>query len=206
MQSLEQTKAGLRVKSTKSGKPRKFSLPAQALTVLQEHRIKQGKDREMFGADYVENDLVFCQPAGGYYSPDKVGARVSDSMRKAGIQGVSLHSLRHSHASELLSKGTHIPTVAKRLGHANPNVTLSIYAHALEADEVAAAKTWNDAMADVISTAGQIPGPTQNLAKPSAKPSSYAEVIANASEKMERATGIEPEKTYIRLGKTIASH
>ena len=32
----------------------------------------------------------------------------------------------------------------------NANVTLSIYAHALEADELAAAKIWDDAMANVI--------------------------------------------------------
>ncbi len=71
-------------------------------------------------------------------------------MRKAGIHGVSLHSLRHTHASELLSKGVPIPTVAKRLGHANANITLSIYAHSLEADELAAAKIWDDAMVSVI--------------------------------------------------------
>jgi hypothetical protein len=41
-------------------------------------------------------------------------------------------------------------TVAQRLGHANANVTLSIYAHALEADELAAAKIWDDALARVI--------------------------------------------------------
>jgi integrase len=52
----------------------------------------------------------------------------------------------------LLSKGAPIPTVAKRLGHANANVTLQIYSHALEADELAAAKVWDDAMADVIET------------------------------------------------------
>lgn len=62
-------------------------------------------------------------------------------MMKAGLEGVSLHSLRHSHASELLSKGVPILTVAKRLGHATPNITLSIYAHALEADELAAARS-----------------------------------------------------------------
>ena len=59
--------------------------------------------------------------------------------------------LRHTHASGLLSAGVPIPAVAKRLGHKNANVTLSIYSHAIEADELAAAKVWNDAMADVIS-------------------------------------------------------
>jgi len=150
--SLEQTKAGLRVKSTKSGKPRRFAVPSAALDALEEHRSRQQADLEMFGAEYKDNDLVFCQPEGGYYSPDRVGARVVELMRKAGLAaGVSLHSLRHTHASELLSKGVPIATVAKRLGHASPNITLSIYAHSLEADELAAAKIWDDAMTEVIA-------------------------------------------------------
>jgi integrase len=150
--SLEQTKAGLRVKSTKSGKPRRFAVPAVALEALKRHRAEQDNDRAMFLSDYQENDLVFCRPEGGYYSPDRVGARVSELMRKAGVNGVSLHNLRHTHASELLSQGVPITTVAKRLGHANANITLSIYAVALEADELAAAKTWGDSMADVLGT------------------------------------------------------
>ncbi len=93
----------------------------------------------------------------------------------------------------ILLHGTPIPTVAKRLGHANANVTLSIYAHALEADEMAAAKIWDDAMADVISAGRTTTGKSaQNLAKSSAKPHVYPEVVANKSEKLERATGIEP--------------
>ncbi len=91
---------------------------------------------------------MFCRPDGRYYSPDRIGARVTELMKKAGIEGASLHSLRHTHASELMSHGVPIPTVAKRLGHANPNITLSIYAHALEADELAAAKIWDDSMAE----------------------------------------------------------
>jgi integrase len=148
--SLEQTKNGLRVKTTKSEKPRRFAVPAAAVDALRSHQTVQDRDKDLFAACYQDNQLVFCKPDGHYYSPDRVGARVVELMKKAGIEGVSLHSLRHTHASELLSNGVPIPTVAKRLGHANANVTLSIYAHALEADELAAAKIWNDAMADVI--------------------------------------------------------
>jgi integrase len=164
--SLEQTKAGLRVKSTKSEKPRRFAVPAAALVALAEHRTEQNYDRAHFGADYQDNERVFCRPDGSFYSPDRVGARVSELMRKVGLVNVSLHSLRHTHASELLSQGVPIPTVAKRLGHANANVTLSIYAHALEADELAAAKIWDDAMVDVIGANKR--EPNRNLAKSSA--------------------------------------
>jgi integrase len=151
--SLEQTRAGLRVKSTKSEEPRQLGVPEWALDVLQEHREEQDRDRRLFGAQYMENNLVFCQPDGRYYSPDCLGARVVELMRKVGLHGVSLHSLRHSHASILLSKGVPPAVVSQRLGHADQNITLSIYSHALPADTRAAAKIWNDSMAEVIAGA-----------------------------------------------------
>ena len=152
--SLEQTKAaGLRVKSTKSEEPREVGIPEWALEVLKEHRADQDWDRSMFGENYAGHNLIFCQPGGQYYSPDREGARVVELMRSAGLQGVSLHSLRHSHASILLSKGVPAAVVSERLGHADQNITLSIYSHALPADSRAAAKVWNNAMADTVAEA-----------------------------------------------------
>jgi integrase len=148
--SLEETKAGLRIKSTKSGEPRRFAIPAKVLEVLREHKQEQEQHRGIFGPDYSSRNLIFARPDGDYYSPDKVGTRIRAAMRRAGLAGVSLHSLRHSHASELLSKGAPITAVSERLGHASPNITLSIYSHALPSDNEAAAKLWNDAMADVL--------------------------------------------------------
>ncbi len=126
-------------------------MSAQALNALQDYQAEQNRDRELYGETYQDNQLVFCRPDGGYYKPDKISVRVTELSAKAGLKGARLHSLRHSHASELLSKGAPIPTVAKRLGHANANVTLAIYSHALKAGELAAAKIWDDALADVIS-------------------------------------------------------
>jgi integrase len=115
--SLEETKAGLRVKGTKSGKPRRFIVPAFALHALAEHRTEQGRDKQMFGSTYQGNQLVFCRPDGSYYKPDKVTARVTELARKLGFpKGVTLHVLRHSHASQLLSKGTPLPVVVSDLG------------------------------------------------------------------------------------------
>jgi integrase len=151
--SLEETKAGLRVKSTKSGHARRIALPAEVLDVLREHQRAQEEDRKLYGPDYANLRLVFCRPDGFYYNPDKFGVRVRRAMQAAGLHGVSLHSLRHSHASELLSQGAPITAVAERLGHASANVTLGIYSHALPADNQATAKLWNDAMASVIATA-----------------------------------------------------
>jgi integrase len=157
------------------GKPRRFQVPSPALDALAEHRTEQDRDKDRFGDDYQNNDLVFCQPGGKHYSPDCLGARVAEVIKKCGLEGVSVHSLRHTHASELLSQGVLIPTVAKRLGHANANVTLSIYAHALEVDELAAAETWNTAMAKVIDTNRR--RPERSLAKSSADGTRKLQVI-----------------------------
>jgi integrase len=151
--SPEQTKAGLRIKTTKSEEARRFSVPEWALEVLRAHWQEQQHDRQLFGKDYDDHNLIFCQPGGTYYSPDRLGARVVELMRKVGLEGVSLHSLRHSHASILLSNGVPVAVVSQRLGHADQNITLSIYSHALPADTLAAARIWNDSMADVIADA-----------------------------------------------------
>jgi integrase len=79
-----------------------------------------------------------------------MSVRVTEFARKNGFPGIGLHSLRHSHASQLLSSGTPITAVSDRLGHANSSVTLSIYSHVLPADKSAAAEMWNTAMANVI--------------------------------------------------------
>jgi integrase len=63
-------------------------------------------------------------------------------MEKAGIKDASLHTLRHTHASHLISNGVPITVVSERLGHADVNITLSIYSHMLPTDDARAAESW----------------------------------------------------------------
>ncbi|UTH13330.1 tyrosine-type recombinase/integrase [Macrococcus equipercicus] len=44
----------------------------------------------------------------------------------------TLHSLRHTHASVLLSEGVSITYISKRLGHKDINITLKVYSHLLD--------------------------------------------------------------------------
>lgn len=46
--------------------------------------------------------------------------------------GVTIHSLRHSYAYLLKSKGVHVTTAQKLLGHSDPKVTLSVYTQVLD--------------------------------------------------------------------------
>ena len=42
---------------------------------------------------------------------------------------VRFHALRHTHASALIASGLDVLTISRRLGHASPAVTLTIYGH-----------------------------------------------------------------------------
>ena len=53
-------------------------------------------------------------------------------MTAANVTPIRFHDFRHTHASILISEGVDIVKVSDRLGHANPKITLEIYAHKMQ--------------------------------------------------------------------------
>jgi integrase len=144
--SIEQTRDGLRVKSTKNRKARIFSLPASAVQALKDHQTAQREWAAKVGPDYrTDLGIVFADECGEYRKPDSVTSTACRIAEKAGFKGVSLHNLRHGHGSQLLSAGVPLPAVSARLGHSSPYVTATIYSHALKMDELEAAAKWEAA-------------------------------------------------------------
>lgn len=147
--SLAQTtRDGVFLKLPKGRRVRRFSLPTSAVRVLEAHRVNQEKIRSLFGADYRSDlDLVFSTVEGNFLKPDAVSGTVGSLARKLGFPlGISLHTLRHTHGSHLLSEGVPLPAVSKRLGHANTHITASVYSHALEKDDEKASDAWERVM------------------------------------------------------------
>jgi integrase len=61
-------------------------------------------------------------------------------MDALGWPEITLHSLRHTHASMLIASGMDILTISRRLGHANPTVTLNVYGHLIAGSDDKAAQ------------------------------------------------------------------
>jgi integrase len=142
--SLEQTKAGLRVKSTKTEAPREIPLPAIAMDVLRTLRAAQVENRRLFANDYRDDlNLVFATPDGDYLKPDSVTAKICLMAAKAGMRGISQKALRHAYGSFLLSEGMPLPVVSKLLGHSDIYTTAKIYSHSLSKDEERAGEMWD---------------------------------------------------------------
>jgi len=54
------------------------------------------------------------------------------ALRKAGLPEITPHQLRHGTASLLLNQKVAVPVVSKYLGHANPGITMKVYAHMID--------------------------------------------------------------------------
>lgn len=61
--------------------------------------------------------------------------RIKKHCDEAGVPEISVHGLRHTHASLLIANGVSIQAVAKRLGHANTITTQQTYIHLLKSAE-----------------------------------------------------------------------
>jgi integrase len=55
------------------------------------------------------------------------------AVKAAKLPEISLHDLRHTHATLALRAGIHPKVVSERLGHATGSITLDTYSHAIPA-------------------------------------------------------------------------
>jgi integrase len=132
VQSLEQTKDGLRFKPPKTHRSRRsIALAAITVEALRSHRAKQAEERLALGPAYEDNDLVCPRPGGSPWPPDMFSTAFSAYVRRSGMTRIRFHDLRHSHASHLLKAGVHPKIVSERLGHSNVGITLDTYSHVL---------------------------------------------------------------------------
>ena len=76
-------------------------------------------------------ELVFPDRQGRLMKPTTVNRHLKALSAKAGVAGISLHSLRHFHASVALQHSPNFVLVSRRLGHASVSTTLEIYGHVL---------------------------------------------------------------------------
>ncbi len=92
-------------------------------------------------------DLIFPNQAGGPVDAANLRYRVFyPALKRAGLERVRFHDLRHTYASLMIQQGENIKYIQTQLGHSSPTVTLNVYAHLMESTNQAAAKRLENAI------------------------------------------------------------
>jgi integrase len=96
----------------------------------------------------VNRDIVFASPTGDYIHPDTVSKTWGKSARRAGVENVRLHDLRHAHAEGLIRANVHPKVVQERLGHSSAAFTLNVYGHVSAGLQARAAEAFEKQVAE----------------------------------------------------------
>lgn len=106
---------------------------------LTEWKAAQAVELAKLGIEQNDDTPMCCSDTGGWYRVDNFTHWWAKWRKEHGFPDVKFHELRHTQATQLLGNRVDVATVAKRLGHANPSITLSWYAHAIPENDHAAA-------------------------------------------------------------------
>ena len=152
-QSAEYTPAtGIRIKQPKTASSnRKLSLPESTVKLLKQYRkwqleekakvvnLWQQEEKEKQGDTWKDPEWVFSTWDGYIIHPDTLTDLFKKFLKRHNLPNIRLHDIRHTAATHLINSGLNVRAVAARLGHANPNVTLTVYSHALQSADRQAA-------------------------------------------------------------------
>src|SRR5262249_28307507 len=126
-QSLERVAGKTVFKPPKTkGSRRTITLPGQTVAALKAHRTAQAAERLRLGLG--KPDLIFTRAYGEPMDADSITKAFGRLVADAGVTPITFHGLRHTHISHLLMDGVHVKVVSERAGHANVNITPSVYA------------------------------------------------------------------------------
>jgi integrase len=154
VESLEQTKAGLRFKAPKNEKTRPITLPAFAAAELRRLKREQAESLLRLGVRQTGETLLCGRADGEPMPPRSLTHEFGKAIRRAkDLPRVRFHDLRHSHATQLLLAGVHPKVAQERLGHSSISVTLDLYSHVTATMQEDAAAKLDMAFQSAISGA-----------------------------------------------------
>jgi integrase len=131
-------------KDTKTHQMRRIALDSETVSLLIEHKARCGERMRSLGGELTDDMYVFSSARSfdptKPCSPASVSGRYHYLAKRLGIT-THIHALRHYSATELLSAGVDLRTVAGRLGHGGGGATtLRVYAAWVAASDRKAAE------------------------------------------------------------------
>lgn len=112
---------------------RTIVLDTVTLSMLNTWRKRQATDFLKLGYNTMnEEQLIFPNTKNELMIPTKPDQKLDRIIQKNGLTRITVHGFRHTHCSLLFEAGASIKEVQDRLGHADIQTTMNIYAHVTE--------------------------------------------------------------------------
>lgn len=127
---------------------RTIALPDRLVQELRTYRKEQAEYCLKLGVGRFE--LMFPNWDGSLRNPSHFTKAFSREVVAAKLPHVTFHGLRHTHITHLLRSNVPVHVVSARAGHANPTVTLNIYAHLLPGQQEGAAAVMDAALRQAL--------------------------------------------------------
>ena len=147
------------IKDPKSHQVRTIALDPAGMALLDARRKRAKKEAELAGVTLSDDAYIWSTYVDGHNPrlPNGVTRAFhrlcqtlqaeADAAGRNEFWDYRLHDLRHLSATQLIGTGMDARTVASRLGHADPAITLRVYTHTLEERDREAAETLGRALA-----------------------------------------------------------
>jgi integrase len=131
---------GLVIGQPKTNRSRRLiSLTPDSVNLLHAVNGEQIERELNYGDVWQNTGYVFTQLDGTNIDPESVSRDFCAIVRKARLPHLTLHGLRHVHATLALTAGVNPKTVAERLGHSSIATTMDVYSHVLPSIQSGAA-------------------------------------------------------------------
>ena len=110
---------------------RQIPIDFKALTDLQRHLDGVNEDESIWAHWYASDSRTNTRGGNHVYN-SVFNNELKKMCEQAGVPQISVHGLRHTHASLLIANRVSIQSVAKRLGHGDTETTQRVYIHLLD--------------------------------------------------------------------------
>ena len=118
-------------------------LSPAVVAMLRKHKAAQAAEKLRAANQWRDSGLVFTNELGGPVDPRNLLRVIEAAAKTAGVEGVGVHTLRHSAAVGWLEAGVHIKADADMLGHSSISITGDIYGHTSDDTARAAVDGWS---------------------------------------------------------------
>lgn len=114
--------------TTKNGIERKVGMVEWLEHLLRNEWQHQAEMKRLLGAEYFDNDYVFCHDDGRPWHPNSLSREFKAFLKANELPEIRYHDLRHTNLSMLMTKMSAV-AVAQLGGHKQVSTTTNIYGH-----------------------------------------------------------------------------